>query len=55
MCRFYAAVEPGAAIPEACDSGEAFSPGEPTVPADPEALRLWDFPVGINTIYKPRS
>ena len=36
-------------------SADAFSPGEPTVPAYPEALRLWDFPVGINTVYEPRS
>jgi HK97 family phage portal protein len=34
---------------------DAFSPGEPTAPAYPEALRLWDFPVGVNTIYEPRS
>lgn len=34
---------------------DAFSPGEPTAPAFREALRLWDFPVGVNTIYEPRS
>jgi HK97 family phage portal protein len=32
-----------------------FSPGLPLVPVEPAPLRLWDFPVGINTIYRPRS
>src|SRR6478752_4765448 len=32
-----------------------FSPGLPLVPAQPEPLRLWDFPVGVNTIYTPRA
>ena len=41
-------------IPEA-PQRDAFSPGEPTVPAFREALRLWDFPVGINTVYEPRT
>ncbi|MGE3942510.1 MAG: phage portal protein [Alphaproteobacteria bacterium] len=41
-------------FPEA-QQGEAFSPGEPPVPARLEALRLWDFPVGINTVYGPRT
>ena len=39
---------------EAQQSDE-LSPGEPPVPASPEALRLWDFPIGINTVYEPRS
>lgn len=34
---------------------DAFSPGEPTAPAYPEALRLWDFPIGVNTVYEPRT
>jgi hypothetical protein len=32
-----------------------FSPGYPLVPPDREEVRLWDFPVGYNTIYTPRS
>jgi HK97 family phage portal protein len=32
-----------------------FSPGYPLVPPDRERVRLWDFPVGYNTIYTPRS
>lgn len=32
-----------------------FAPGYPLVPPDREAVRLWDFPVGYNTIYTPRS
>jgi HK97 family phage portal protein len=32
-----------------------FAPGTPLVPIEPEALRLWDFPVGVNTIYTPRA
>ncbi|HKS88741.1 MAG TPA: phage portal protein [Stellaceae bacterium] len=32
-----------------------FSPGYPLAPPDPEPLRLWDFPVGVNTIYTPRA
>lgn len=35
--------------------GQALSPGDPPVPAYTEALRLWDFPVGINTVYEPRT
>lgn len=34
---------------------DALSPGEPTAPPYTEALRLWDFPVGINTVYQPRT
>jgi hypothetical protein len=41
-------------LPEA-PQADAFSPGEPTVPAFREVLRLWDFPVGINTVYEPRT
>src|SRR5918997_1791511 len=33
---------------------DALSPGEPPAPAYPEALRLWDFPIGINTVSHPR-
>ncbi len=32
-----------------------FSPGYPLAPLDPERVRVWDFPVGVNTIYTPRS
>ncbi len=32
-----------------------FSPGYPLAPLEPERLRLWDFPVGVNTIYTPRA
>ena len=32
-----------------------FSPGYPLAPLDPERLRVWDYPVGTNTIYTPRS
>jgi HK97 family phage portal protein len=32
-----------------------FSPGYPLAPLDEEALRVWDFPVGANTIYTPRA
>ena len=32
-----------------------FSPGFPLVPPDRERVRLWNFPVGYNTIYTPRS
>jgi hypothetical protein len=32
-----------------------FSPGYPLVPPEPERVRLWDFPVGWNTIYTPRA
>jgi hypothetical protein len=32
-----------------------FSPGEPLVPPEPEKTRTWDFPVGWNYIYTPRS
>src|SRR5215831_8981369 len=32
-----------------------FSPSYPLVPVDPERTRVWDFPVGYNYIYSPRS
>ena len=32
-----------------------FSPGYPLVPPERERVRLWDFPVGYNTIYTPRT
>jgi hypothetical protein len=32
-----------------------FSPGYPLAPPEPERLRIWDFPVGVNTIYTPRA
>ncbi|MGA8550323.1 MAG: phage portal protein [Stellaceae bacterium] len=32
-----------------------FSPGYPLVPPERERVRLWDFPVGYNTIYTPRA
>jgi HK97 family phage portal protein len=34
---------------------ESFSPGYPLVPPERERVRLWDFPVGYNTSYTPRS
>ena len=32
-----------------------FSPGYPLAPPEQERARLWDFPVGYNTVYTPRS
>ena len=32
-----------------------FSPSNPLLPAQPESVRLWDYPVGYNAIYTPRS
>jgi hypothetical protein len=32
-----------------------FSPNYPMVPPTPELARLWDYPVGYNYIYTPRS
>ncbi|MGH7094791.1 MAG: phage portal protein [Stellaceae bacterium] len=32
-----------------------FSPGYPLAPLEAEQLRVWDFPVGVNTIYTPRA
>jgi HK97 family phage portal protein len=32
-----------------------FSPGYPLVPPERERIRVWDFPVGYNTIYTPRA
>jgi len=32
-----------------------FSPGYPLVPPEHERVRVWDFPVGYNTIYTPRA
>ena len=32
-----------------------FSPSFPLVPVEPELTRLWDYPVGYNYIYTPRS
>src|SRR5438034_11370588 len=32
-----------------------FSPGYPLAPLEPERVRLWDYPVGVNTIYRPRA
>ncbi|HEX3861756.1 MAG TPA: phage portal protein [Stellaceae bacterium] len=44
--RFGRVFQPGQGI---------FSPGYPLAPPEPERLRLWDFPVGVNTIYTPRA
>jgi hypothetical protein len=44
--QFHNVFQPGQGI---------FSPGYPLAPPEPEQLRLWDFPVGVNTIYTPRS
>lgn len=46
LAQFDAVFQPGAGI---------FSPGSPLVPPEPERLRVWDFPVGVNTLYTPRS
>src|SRR5207302_2074198 len=32
-----------------------FSPGTPLTPMEPERTRLFDFPVGVNTIMTPRA
>ncbi len=32
-----------------------FSPGQPLSPPDQEPVRVWDFPVGVNTTITPRS
>jgi HK97 family phage portal protein len=32
-----------------------FSPGYPLTPPERERVRLWDFPVGYNTLFTPRS
>ncbi len=32
-----------------------FSPGDPLAPPEPELVRQWNFPVGYNSIYTPRS
>ena len=32
-----------------------FSPGYPLAPPEPERVRVWDFPVGWNTVYTPRA
>ncbi len=44
--RFAPVFQPGQGV---------FSPGYPLAPMEPERLRLWDFPVGVNTIYTPRA
>ena len=44
--RFQDVYQPGQGI---------FSPGYPLAPLDPERVRVWDYPVGVNTIYTPRS
>ena len=44
--QFGAVFQPGQGI---------FSPGYPLAPPEPERVRLWDFPVGVNTIYTPRA
>src|ERR1700679_166066 len=32
-----------------------YSPGQPLTPTDQEPVRVWDFPVGVNTTITPRS
>jgi hypothetical protein len=32
-----------------------FSPGLPLAPVAPEPVRVWDFPIGVNTIVRPRA
>ncbi len=34
---------------------DVMGPGDPIAPAGPEAIRVWDFPVGINTVVRPRA
>ena len=36
-------------------SGATFAPGQPLTPPDVEPVRLWDFPVGVNTTLTPRA
>lgn len=36
-------------------SAATFSPGQPLTPPDLEPVRLWDFPVGVNTTITPRA
>lgn len=35
--------------------GGIFSPNYPLAPPEPERLRVWDYPVGYNAIWTPRS
>jgi HK97 family phage portal protein len=35
-------------------SDAVFSPGQPLSPPDQEAVRVWDFPVGVNAFITPR-
>jgi HK97 family phage portal protein len=44
-----------ATMDPAFDRTALFSPNEPLVPADAQRLRTWDFPVGYNLVYTPRS
>ena len=46
VTRFHAVFQPDQGI---------FSPGYPIAPTERERVRLWDFPVGYNTVYTPRS
>jgi HK97 family phage portal protein len=46
VTRFREVFQPGQGI---------FSPSYPLVPPEREQVRLWDFPVGYNAIYTPRS
>ncbi len=46
LTRFRDVFQPGQGI---------FSPGYPLAPPEPERVRVWNFPVGYNTIYSPRS
>jgi hypothetical protein len=32
-----------------------YSPGQPLAPPDQEPVRVWDFPVGVNTVITPRA
>lgn len=44
-----------AALTGAFDPTALFSPGSPIVPVSDERTRTWDFPVGYNLVYTPRS
>src|SRR5262249_10479493 len=44
--QFASTFEPNAGI---------FSPGVPLAPLEPEKTRVFDFPVGVNTIATPRA
>lgn len=46
---------PAAPAPAPAPSQGAFAPGRPLDPPDPQPVRVWDFPVGVNTTIAPRA